>query len=128
MAHGGKRAGAGRKTGAKNRRTRELEKAQAKAAKKIERALGKDAFKGDAHALLQSVYKDTSEDMDTRLDAAGKAIKFEKPALAAIDTTVKNTGPTVVEKKQYVYDPGSKAWKIANGVKAEAPALKSVKA
>ena len=42
-----------------------------------------DAFKGDAHALLISVYTDPAFDMPLRMDAAKAAIRFEKPALAS---------------------------------------------
>jgi hypothetical protein len=43
-----------------------------------------DAFAGDAHMLLQAVYKDRSNPVQLRIDAAKAAIKFEKPALAAV--------------------------------------------
>jgi hypothetical protein len=43
-----------------------------------------DAFAGDAHMLLQTVYKDQSNPVQLRVDAAKAAIKFEKPALAAV--------------------------------------------
>ena len=52
----GERRG-GRQRGAKNKRTLALEQAQAEASVKIEATLGADAFQGDAHALLSSVYK-----------------------------------------------------------------------
>jgi len=42
-------------------------------------------FHGDAHALFVLVYQDTTQPMDVRLEAAGKAIRFEKPALAAVE-------------------------------------------
>lgn len=56
-------------------------------AKKLEAALGEGAFKGDAHELLMAVYKDPTYPIDVRLDAAGKAIRYEKPALQAIQHT-----------------------------------------
>ncbi len=46
-----------------------------------------DAFDGDAHALLMLVYKDPQQPMELRLEVAGKAIRYEKPALAAVDVT-----------------------------------------
>lgn len=52
--------------------------------KAVEDALP-DAFKGDAHALLISVYKDPSHPLPLRLDAAKAAISFEKPKLAAVE-------------------------------------------
>jgi hypothetical protein len=49
-------------------------------AREIEATLP-EAFHGDAHAFLMSVYKDQTLDRRLRLEAAGKAIKYEKPAL-----------------------------------------------
>lgn len=46
---------------------------------------GVDAFEGDAHALLVSVYKNKTYDMPLRLDAAKAAISYEKPKLASIE-------------------------------------------
>jgi hypothetical protein len=48
--------------------------------------LGANAFEGDAHSLLIAVYKDESHPIELRLEAAKAAIRFEKPALAAVDT------------------------------------------
>lgn len=48
-----------------------------------------NAFQGDAHALLVAVYKDPSVPLELRVDAAKKAVHFEKPALA--NTTVNAT-------------------------------------
>ena len=42
-----------------------------------------DAFPGDAVSLLQCIYRDQSLQLDVRIDAAGKAARFERPALAA---------------------------------------------
>ena len=44
-----------------------------------------DAFDGDAHSLLVAIYKDKSRPVELRLEAAKAAIRFEKPALAALD-------------------------------------------
>jgi hypothetical protein len=41
------------------------------------------AFPGDAVAFLQCVYKNPNVDLAVRLDAAGKAARFERPQLAA---------------------------------------------
>ena len=49
-----------------------------------------DAFTGDAHAFLMLVYKDPRQPMELRLEAAGKAIRYEKPALASVDVTSLN--------------------------------------
>jgi hypothetical protein len=42
----------------------------------------------DAHALLVSVYKDPSQPLDLRIDAAKAAIPFEKPRLSSFDGKV----------------------------------------
>ena len=44
-----------------------------------------DAFTGDAHALLMQIYKDPNQPIELRLDAAKAAIRYEKPALAAVE-------------------------------------------
>jgi hypothetical protein len=46
-----------------------------------------EGFKGDAHALLMAVYRDTSLPLPIHLDAAKAAVKFEKPVLAATTFT-----------------------------------------
>lgn len=84
MARGGARPGAGRKPGTKSKTTREREQAAKLAAAKVAEAMP-GAFEGDAHALLMMVYKDPNQDMSLRLDAAKAAIRFEKPALAAVN-------------------------------------------
>lgn len=89
MAYGFKTGG--KIKGTKNRRTKEAEAAAAEAAAKIEGALGEAAFEGDAHALLMAVYKDAKQPLAARIEAAGKAIKFEKPALASIESKNENT-------------------------------------
>lgn len=81
---GGKRAGAGRPVGSTDERTERRRAATAEKAKEIEAALGTDAFDGDAHALLMSVYRDTSQPMDVRVDAAKAAVPYEKPRLANV--------------------------------------------
>ena len=57
--------------------------------------IGGDLFEGDAHAFLMLTYKDKSLPHNLRLDAAKVAIRFEKPALTAIDAN--NT----IEKVHY---------------------------
>lgn len=68
----GKKTG-GRKKGTPNRKTAMLE------------ALREARAAGSLTALefLQSVYRDEGIDLGTRLTAAGKAINYESPALAA---------------------------------------------
>ena len=43
-----------------------------------------NAFEGDAHAFLCTVYKNPEVAMPIRIVAASKAIGYEKPALAAM--------------------------------------------
>ena len=74
----------GRAKGTPNKRTRELLDATRAAREKARRVLGKDAFDGDAHALLVLVYRDTSLPIELRLDAAKVAINYESPRLQAI--------------------------------------------
>lgn len=57
--------------------------------------IGGDLFEGDAHAFLMLTYKDKSLPRNLRVDAAKAAIRFEKPALTAIDAN--NT----IEKVRY---------------------------
>jgi hypothetical protein len=68
----------GRRKGSRNRKTVLLEE---KGRKALAEALGPHAIDVDAHSLLTAIYKN---------EAA--AIRFEKPALAALDAheTVKN--------------------------------------
>jgi hypothetical protein len=90
MAKGRKTGG--RKPGGKNKRTLELEAKARAAADQISEALGNAAFDGDAHALLMTVYKDETQPIELRLDAAKAALRFEKPALASVDQ--KGLAPT----------------------------------
>jgi hypothetical protein len=85
MAQGRKTGG--RQKGSVNKRTRDQQEAIERASEAIAAAIP-GAFEGDAHALLMMVYKDPSLDLDTRIDAAGKAIRFEKPMLSAIEAKV----------------------------------------
>ena len=79
----------GRPKGSKSKRTKEVAKAMERAATQIADALP-EAFDGDAHALLMAVYKDETRPIEVRLEAAKAAIRYEKPALAAIDVTSTN--------------------------------------
>jgi len=85
VMHGWSVLPCGRKRGVKNKRTAALERAQAKAAAKIEGVLGPQ---GDAHALLTAVYKDESQAIDLRVQAAKAAIAYEKPRLATVESKV----------------------------------------
>ena len=80
----GERRG-GRKKGTPNKRTAardaHLQAVEARMAEVIP-----GLFEGDSHALLMSVYKDPAQEWSARIDAAKAAIRFEKPALAAVET------------------------------------------
>jgi hypothetical protein len=90
----------GRPPGAKNKRTAAREAAMKAAAAEVKQVLGKGAFEGDAHALLMMVYKDQRRDIELRLDAAKGAIRFEKPALSAVDANV--SGALTIEEVNFV--------------------------
>jgi hypothetical protein len=81
MAQGHKTGG--RQKGTRNRKTALLEE---KGREALAEVLGANAFEGDAHSLLIAIYKDESRPIELRLEAAKAAIRFEKPALAAVDT------------------------------------------
>lgn len=74
----------GRQKGTPNKRTAAVKQAGAEAIEKLTDAID-GAFDGDAHALMVLVYKDPTQPMPLRLDAAKGAIRYEKPALATID-------------------------------------------
>lgn len=82
----GKRTGRprGRPSGARNKMTLDREETVKEAALWIEAQLP-EPFRGDAHALLMAVYKDVSNPMNLRIDAAKAAISYEKPRLAAVE-------------------------------------------
>ncbi len=80
---GNYKAGPGRPPGRKNNKTLALEEAARKAAAQID-----GAFEGDAHAFLQAVYRNPSVPLEIRIMAAGRALRVEKPALAASQSKV----------------------------------------
>jgi len=86
----GKKTG-GRKKGTPNRITQAREAAVEEVKEQIEEVLGPAAFTGDAHALLMAIYKDTTQSIVVRLDAARAAIGFEKPKLSSIDAKLDGT-------------------------------------
>src|SRR5262245_50011147 len=85
MGSGGKRRGAGRPKGGKNRTTIVREQLGRELAAKMRDSLGVDAFPGDSVALLQLVYKDTRLPLELRFEAAKAAAPYERPRLASID-------------------------------------------
>jgi hypothetical protein len=76
----------GRKPGTPNKRTAERKAAVEAAAERVNELLP-NAFQGDAHAFLITVYKDPSVDMHTRIDAARAAIGYEKPRQSSVEMT-----------------------------------------
>jgi len=83
----GERRG-GRKAGTKNKATLARQQAQADASAQIAEALGSGAFEGDAHAFLVMLYKDASQPISVRIDAAKAALPYEKPRLASVGVAV----------------------------------------
>ena len=90
MGRGGKRTGAGRPKGMRNRRTKAREVALKRAAKKIAAAIP-EAFEGDAHLFLIGIYKDPTHELAIRIDAAKAVLPFEKPRLSPIDAKTRAT-------------------------------------
>lgn len=110
MARGFKSGG--RKPGSKNKRTKELQAEQEKLADRLGEIIA-DPFEGDAHALLVCIYKDQSRDIALRMEAAKAAIRFEKPALGAIET-----GPEVLDRyvaRVPVKAESTEAWQRLHG-------------
>jgi hypothetical protein len=98
---GGKREGSGRPKGAKNKRTVAVEAAMQVVTAKFKDAVP-EAFDGDSVAYMQTVYRDPSFPVELRLDAAAKAARFERPALAATltrDVTPMPTTPAAVDQR-----------------------------
>lgn len=80
MARGGKREGAGRKPGARNKRTIEQEEAI--------KASGLTPLE-----FLTSVYQDEDEDKARRIDAAKAAAPYCHARLSNVEMTGKDGGP-----------------------------------
>lgn len=76
--------GPGRPKGSKSRRTIEAEAEMRRMAEAVADSIP-NAFRGDALALLVSVYKDTRLSLEMRIDAAKSAIRFERPMLASTE-------------------------------------------
>src|SRR5687768_14480140 len=64
----------GRPPGARNKRTTESLARMQEAAERLSKVMP-EAFQGDAHALLMSVYKDPTQPIAVRIEAAGKAMR-----------------------------------------------------
>lgn len=94
----------GRPPGVKNKRTQQVEKATREAADRLTEVIP-GAFEGDAHAFLVSVYKDPTNDLPVRIDAAKAAVRYEKPALSNIDAKV-DVKATVTKIERRIVRPG----------------------
>src|SRR5262249_33371952 len=89
MPRGGSKPGerrGGRQPGSLNLRTVERQEAIAAWAAELNEIIP-DAFQGDAHALLMAIYKNPRVAPAVRLDAAAKALAYEKPRLASMEVT-----------------------------------------
>ena len=73
----------GRPKGATNKLTIARRTLAAKAGDRAARRIN-NAFDGDSHEFLASVYKDPTQPLMKRIEAAKAAIQFEKPKLGAI--------------------------------------------
>ena len=96
MTVGGRRPGAGRPKGGKNKTTLVREAATQRAAEMLASVIP-NAFDGDAHMLLMAVYRDPSQEWALRVQAASKAIQYEKPALSSVEAKVTATIQDVSE-------------------------------
>lgn len=81
---GGKRPGAGRKKGSTGEKTIARAQRVKELAQVIEQTIP-GAFLGDSHDFLMTIYKDPTQPMPLRIDAAKASIGYEKPKLAAIE-------------------------------------------
>ena len=75
----------GRQPGSKNKRTLLLESTARDIIENASAIIGEEAFDGDAHMFLILIYKNPGLPLNLRVDAAKAAIRFEKPALTAVD-------------------------------------------
>ena len=68
-------------------------------AAQIEKAVD-GAFEGDALAYLTSIYKDPTKPENVRIDAAKAAIRYERPALAAVEQAPESDFVPLAERLQ----------------------------
>lgn len=113
---GNYKPGPGRPKGSKNKKTLALEAAARKAMEGIE-----GVFEGDAHAFLQYVYRNPEVALETRILAATKALRVEKPALSAIGAKVDATAR--LEEDLVKVSPDGKPVEIIELVAAPLPRL-----
>lgn len=126
MARGFKTGG--RKKGSRNKKKRKLpHEVQGRdliARAVVEEVEGVIAFQGDAHAFLMVVYKDPAIALETRLDAAKAAVRYERPALASVESNV-----TVTDKRDATDWPRDELVRFLNDTRtsgngAAAPGLR----
>jgi len=87
----GKKTG-GRKKGTPNKATARMKLAARKMFDEFTASAGDKVFQGDALTFIQCVYKNLDLDLDTRLQAANAALRFERPALQANAVAMSVTG------------------------------------
>lgn len=95
---GGKRTGAGRPRGRKNKATQALEAA----ARAAVRGLADDFTSLE---LMQAIYRDDEAPMSARMKAAETALPYEHHRLASIEHTGKDGGALTIQLVRYADDP-----------------------
>jgi hypothetical protein len=91
---GGRREGAGRKPGARNKRTVEVLTAADNVLATIV-----EPFQGDGVALLQLVYKDPRQPLNIRMNAAAMAAKYERPTAVIMKEVPRDLAPEAVDAR-----------------------------
>ena len=120
---GNYRPGPGRPAGRKNNSTLALEAAALRAAASVS-----EGFEGDAHAFLQAVYRNPEVPLEIRIMAAGRALRVEKPALAASHSVSEihvNLAGRLEAARLRVARQGRLSCTVGNGLQREVPALES---
>ena len=105
--HGGKREGAGRPKGTRNRTTIDREEAMKRMTVMLEGTIS-NVFMGDSHELLMAVYKNEDLPLPLRVDAAKAAIGYEKPKLAAVEHSGDPKNPVETVTRIQIVSPDGK--------------------
>jgi hypothetical protein len=79
----------GRTAGTPNKLTQGKDALKQQVAERLAEALGPELFDGDAHLLMQAIYRNTALPLELRLDAAKAAAPYEKPRLAQSNVTLR---------------------------------------
>ena len=87
--------GRGRPRGSRNKRTIALEQASVGVSKRLKIEIP-EAFSGDALDLLRSIYIDPAMPVELRLDAASRALPYERPRLQAVEFSIPSRGETTI--------------------------------